>query len=91
MQLILPETLKLLPLYSLALHKCPLLRPDVRPDERSTWLTTLMAASCPRLLGMLHPRLFALHALLVGVANICGILDASAAFVCRTAVPALQG
>ncbi len=66
-QLILPEALKLLPLYSLALHKCPILRPDVRLDERSLWLANVVGASCGRIMGLLHPRLFAVHALLVGI------------------------
>eukprot|EP00879_Flechtneria_rotunda_P032715 GHRR01035994.1.p1 GENE.GHRR01035994.1~~GHRR01035994.1.p1 ORF type:complete len:129 (-),score=25.81 GHRR01035994.1:105-491(-) len=64
-QLILPEALKLLPLYSLALQKSPLLRPDVRIDERSLWIATMVSASCPRTLGLLHPRLFAVHQLIV--------------------------
>lgn len=64
-QLILPEALKLLPLFSLALHKSPLLRPDVRPDERSLWLAHMMGSSCGRIMGLLHPRLFAVHQLLV--------------------------
>eukprot|EP00879_Flechtneria_rotunda_P003737 GHRR01003975.1.p1 GENE.GHRR01003975.1~~GHRR01003975.1.p1 ORF type:complete len:914 (+),score=321.96 GHRR01003975.1:246-2744(+) len=63
-QLILPEALKLLPLYSLALQKSPLLRPDVRIDERSLWIATMVSASCPRTLGLLHPRLFAVHQLI---------------------------
>eukprot|EP00775_Hariotina_reticulata_P004086 gene4086-4333_t len=63
-QLILPEALKLLPLYSLALHKSAVLRPDVRQDERALWLATLMGASCGRIMGLLHPRLFAVHNLL---------------------------
>lgn len=64
-QLILPEALKLLPLFSLALHKSPILRPDVRPDERSLWLAHMMGSSCGRVMGLLHPRLFAVHQLLV--------------------------
>jgi hypothetical protein len=85
-QLILPEALKLLPLYSLALHKSAMLRPDVRADERSAWLAGVMAASPQRIMGLLHPRLFAVHHLLVsaragragvgvgvGVAGACGV------------------
>lgn len=63
-QLILPEALKLLPLFSLALQKSPILRADVRPDERSLWLAGVMSASCGRIMGLLHPRLFAVHHLL---------------------------
>lgn len=63
-QLILPEALKLLPLFSLALHKSPILRPDVRLDERSLWLANMLSSSCTRIMGLLHPRLFAVHQLL---------------------------
>lgn len=63
-QLILPEALKLLPLYSLALHKSAMMRPDVRADDRSAWLAGIVAASPQRTMGLLHPRLFAVHNLL---------------------------
>lgn len=66
-QLILPEALKLLPLYSLALHKSNMLRPDVRADDRSSWLAGIVSASPQRTMGLLHPRLFAVHNLLVSV------------------------
>ena len=69
-QLILPEALKLLPLFSLALQKSPILRADVRPDERSLWLAGVMSASCGRIMGLLHPRLFAVHHLLVRGASL---------------------
>lgn len=84
-QLILPEALKLLPLYSLALHKSAVLRPDVRQDERALWLATVLGASCGRIMGLLHPRLFALHHLLVSAGRLgccaagkcyCMLLDA---------------
>lgn len=65
-QLILPEALKLLPLYSLALHKSNMLRPDVRADDRSAWLAGILGASPQRVMGLLHPRCFAVHNLLVG-------------------------
>lgn len=64
-QLILPEALKLLPLYSLALHKSNMLRPDVRADDRSSWLAAVLGASPQRVMGLLHPRLFAVQNLLV--------------------------
>lgn len=64
-QLILPEALKLLPLYSLALHKSNMLRPDVRADDRSAWLAGVLGASPQRTMGLLHPRLYAVHNLLV--------------------------
>lgn len=68
-QLILPEALKLLPLFSLALQKSPILRPDVRPDERSVWLANMLSSSCARTMGLLHPRMFAVHQLLVSAAQ----------------------
>lgn len=70
-QLILPEALKLLPLYSLALHKSNMLRPDVKADDRSAWLAGIVGASPPRMMGLLHPRLYAVHNLLVSVVAGC--------------------
>jgi len=63
-QLILPEALKLLPLYALALLKAAGLRPDVRNDERCWWLCNILCASPPRIMGALHPRMFPLHRVL---------------------------
>jgi hypothetical protein len=56
-QLILPEALKLLPLYSLGLAKSAGLRADVRPDERAAWLAAAMSATCAALTPMLYGRL----------------------------------
>jgi len=64
-QLILPESLKLLPLYALSLTKNALLRAgtEVRVDERAA----LMANACRLPVGcsvaFVYPRLFALHTL----------------------------
>jgi hypothetical protein len=60
-QLILPEALKLLPLYALALLKSAALRPDVRADERSLWLAAAVSLGASRVMGLLHGRLFPLH------------------------------
>lgn len=60
-QLILPEALKLLPLYALALLKSAALRPDARADERALWLGAALSLGAPRVMGLLHGRLFALH------------------------------
>lgn len=62
-QLILPEALKLLPLYALALLKSPALRPDARADERSAFLSSLLSLGPSRVMGLLHGRLFPLHRL----------------------------
>jgi len=62
-QLILPESLKLLPLYTLALIKNPLMRAgtDIRADERSA----LMAQACRMPLissvDFVYPRLLGVH------------------------------
>jgi protein transport protein SEC24 len=81
-QLILPEALKLLPLYSLALHKSNMLRPDVRADDRSSWLAGVVGASPQRTMGLLHPRLFAVHNLLVRTS---AVTPAAPACVARSA------
>jgi hypothetical protein len=81
-QLILPEALKLLPLYSLALHKSNMLRPDVRADDRSSWLAGVVGASPQRTMGLLHPRLFAVHNLLV---RACAVTGAAPACIARNA------
>lgn len=81
-QLILPEALKLLPLYSLALHKSNMLRPDVRADDRSSWLAAVLGASPQRVMGLLHPRLFAVQNLLVSRVSIMGSYASTLLFLC---------
>jgi hypothetical protein len=63
-QLILPEALKLLPLYALGLSKAAGLRPDCRPDERAAWLAAAMSATCAALTPMLYGRLLPVTKLL---------------------------
>ena len=62
-QLMLPETLKLLPLYTLALIKNIILRmgTDIRPDERTYYLSLARVLPSGLLLNFIYPRLFALH------------------------------
>ncbi|KAJ7297452.1 hypothetical protein O6H91_Y056200 [Diphasiastrum complanatum] len=60
-QLILPEALKLLPLYTLALTKSIGLRNDGRVDERSYWLTRALSLSTSLAIPLVYPRLFAIH------------------------------
>ncbi|KAI8470003.1 MAG: Sec23/Sec24 trunk domain-containing protein [Monoraphidium minutum] len=75
-QLILPEALKLLPLYALALLKSAALRPDVRADDRSLWLGSAISLGAGRVMGLLHGRLFPLHRLVeVGLAPDGGLPD----------------
>eukprot|EP01062_Namystynia_karyoxenos_P012747 TRINITY_DN14607_c0_g1_i3.p1 TRINITY_DN14607_c0_g1~~TRINITY_DN14607_c0_g1_i3.p1 ORF type:complete len:1128 (+),score=341.55 TRINITY_DN14607_c0_g1_i3:110-3493(+) len=64
-QLILPEALKLLPIYCLALQKSPTFRPgggtDDLPDERAHGMFQLGTMPMHDILPHLYPRLFPLH------------------------------
>jgi len=64
-QLILPEALKLLPIYCLGLIKGPTLRPgtDVRLDERMLALFELHQLPAGSVLPFIYPRLLPLHAM----------------------------
>jgi protein transport protein SEC24 len=68
-QLILPESLKLLPLYSLGLTKLACFRTDARADSRAIWMSRLLTASPATILPTLHPRLLELHSLPTRPAN----------------------
>ncbi|GAB4822012.1 hypothetical protein N2152v2_009058 [Parachlorella kessleri] len=63
-QLILPEALKLLPLYTLALTKAPCFRVDSKLDTRALWMARLIAAPVPSIVPAIYPRLLAVHTLL---------------------------
>ncbi|KAG8493884.1 hypothetical protein CXB51_011348 [Gossypium anomalum] len=60
-QLILPEALKLLPLYTLALIKSRGLRNDGRIDDRSFWVNYVSSLSTPLAIPLVYPRMFAIH------------------------------
>ncbi|KAH7387746.1 hypothetical protein KP509_16G039000 [Ceratopteris richardii] len=60
-QLILPEALKLLPLYTLALTKSIGLRSDVRTDDRCYWLARVMTISASLAIPTVYPRMFSIH------------------------------
>ncbi|XP_057966867.1 protein transport protein SEC24 C [Malania oleifera] len=60
-QLILPEALKLLPLYTLALVKSTGLRTDGRIDDRSFWINYVSSLSTPLVIPLVYPRMFAIH------------------------------
>nr|XP_025617227.1 protein transport protein Sec24-like CEF [Arachis hypogaea] len=60
-QLILPEALKLLPLYTLALTKSTGLRTDGKIDERSFWINYVSSLSCPLAIPLVYPRMVAIH------------------------------
>ncbi|CAM0950023.1 unnamed protein product [Alopecurus aequalis] len=63
-QLILPEALKLLPLYTLALIKSIGLRNDGRIDDRSYWVSIVSSVSVFLAVPLVFPRMIALHDLL---------------------------
>ncbi|XP_059288495.1 protein transport protein SEC24 B-like isoform X1 [Lycium ferocissimum] len=60
-QLILPEALKLLPLYTLALVKSSGLRADGQIDSRSFWINYVSPLSTPLAIPLVYPRLIAIH------------------------------
>ncbi|XP_062182390.1 protein transport protein SEC24 B-like [Phragmites australis] len=60
-QLILPEALKLLPLYTLALTKSVGLRNDGRLDDRSYWMSHVSSISVLLAVPLVFPRLFPIH------------------------------
>ncbi|CAI9754037.1 unnamed protein product [Fraxinus pennsylvanica] len=60
-QLILPEALKLLPLYTLALLKSIGLRADGRVDDRSFWINYVSPLSTPLAIPLVYPRMITIH------------------------------
>ncbi|CAL0320612.1 unnamed protein product [Lupinus luteus] len=60
-QLILPEALKLLPLYTLALTKSTGLRTEGKIDEFSFWLNYVSSLSTPLAIPLVYPRMVAIH------------------------------
>ncbi|PKI44363.1 hypothetical protein CRG98_035249 [Punica granatum] len=60
-QLILPEALKLLPLYTLALIKSTGLRPDGKIDDRSFWINYVSSISTPLAIPLVYPRMIPIH------------------------------
>ncbi|KAH1190561.1 Protein transport protein Sec24-like [Glycine max] len=60
-QLILPEALKLLPLYTLALTKSTGLRTEGKIDERSFWINYVSSISAPLAIPLVYPRMMAIH------------------------------
>jgi protein transport protein SEC24 len=69
-QLLIPENLRLLPLYVLALAKSPLFRPiDVRPDERVFHLHRFKTLPVDPSLNFIYPSLFNVNALTYDTAH----------------------
>jgi len=62
-QLVLPEALKLLPLYTLGLLKNALLRDAVPSDERGFYIAYTMHMTCEHSLAFVHPYLHPMHKL----------------------------
>ncbi|KVI01183.1 Sec23/Sec24 beta-sandwich, partial [Cynara cardunculus var. scolymus] len=60
-QLILPEALKLLPLYTLALIKSIGLRSDGRIDDRSFWISYVFPLSTQLTIPLVYPRMISIH------------------------------
>ncbi|KAK6233036.1 hypothetical protein SCA6_003109 [Theobroma cacao] len=60
-QFVLPEALKLLPLYTLALTKSTGLRIDGRIDDRSFWINIVSHISIPSAVSLVLPRMIAVH------------------------------
>ncbi|KAF5204290.1 transport protein Sec24-like [Thalictrum thalictroides] len=64
-QLILPEALKLLPLYTLALVKSIGLRTDARLDDQAYWVNRVTSLPIPLTVPLVYPRMMAIHNLLL--------------------------
>ncbi|XP_010929766.3 protein transport protein SEC24 C [Elaeis guineensis] len=60
-QLILPEALKLLPLYTLALVKSIGLRNDGRLDDRSYWVSHVASLPISLAVPLVYPRMISIH------------------------------
>ncbi|KAL1541771.1 Protein transport protein Sec24B [Salvia divinorum] len=59
--LMMPEALKFLPLYTLALLKSHGLSSDGRIDERSFWLNYVSPLPTPSVIPLIYPRMIAIH------------------------------
>ncbi|KAK9908279.1 hypothetical protein WJX75_005414 [Coccomyxa subellipsoidea] len=68
-QLVLPEALKLAPLYNLALSKCPAFRVETSADLRALWLHRLVTTPVAKLVNLLYGRLLPLDHLLSEAAS----------------------
>ena len=86
-QLVLPESLKLLPLYGLSLTKNGLMRPgtEVRADERAALMAAATRMPVTYSVAFLYPRLFSLYDLSESV----GSLDADGSPHLPTPLPLL--
>ncbi|KAF2068543.1 hypothetical protein CYY_010132, partial [Polysphondylium violaceum] len=62
-QLILPESVKLMPIYILSMMKTPTFRlsPDISPDLRFYYLNLFTSAPPCRIIPLIYPRLYPIH------------------------------
>lgn len=74
-QLILPEALKLLPLYTLALSKASVFRTDSRPDVRAAAMWQLLSLPAHKAVPLVYARMVALHTLLERPENAMPVPD----------------
>ncbi|CAI5956655.1 unnamed protein product [Closterium sp. NIES-64] len=85
-RLVFPESLRLLPLYTLALCKCPALRggfQEMGADARAAAAFEMMVVSVGRTLRMLYPRLIRVDSM----AAQCGVQDAAGLVTLPRALP----
>ncbi|CAI7864857.1 unnamed protein product [Closterium sp. NIES-53] len=85
-RLVFPESLRLLPLYTLALCKCPALRggfQEMGADARAAAAFEMMVVSVGRTLRMLYPRLIRVDVM----AGQCGVQDAAGLITLPRALP----
>jgi hypothetical protein len=81
-QLILPEALKLLPLYTLALSKAPVFRADSRPDVRAAAMWRLLSLPAHKAIPLLYARMVPLIGLM-DRPQVCG----AGGVPCATTLP----
>lgn len=63
-QLILPEALKTLPLYTIGMYKSNGLRSEASADDRANWLFRMLKSDPSETTPSVYPRLFPLHFIL---------------------------
>lgn len=76
-QLVLPEALKLVPIYMVSLMKNVVIRSgsDVNPDERAHLMLLVNSASMSVCTSLIYPRLYALHQIPVEVGRHCRVFQ----------------
>lgn len=67
-QLILPDRLRVMPLYTMCLDKLPCFRTDIPHDARAAWMAQLLTLPVSRTMGLLLGRMLSIHSLLAAAA-----------------------